>query len=648
MLRLPRVAAGAQDSAEGARHLDFADRVAAAMVATRWLGATAIHSQSPEMPSLVAALGALCEQHLQLRVLVNFFDQTEVDTAGLVQRHTRNSTSRVEGTWVPGMKTLFWYKHLTPERTQHLQVVWVFDCDIAVHPSVLPLAQLASALIATRATVLQPSIQAQVHGTYHTWLRVKRAHMSCLATTAQYVEMQTPLFAGDAWARFHQKVLAVIPEEGLVTSDFGLDVMWCAFLRDEFPHRPTCLVTPSATATHLNSHEIEKHMSKEVALKERSCTKTCETLRSSFSKPPHAYWKNYSHHTGECWSVEGHHGLQASHSHYAIDGDGMIRARYGQRPSSSANGASESAATLWETDRVSVRFVPRGLGAATIDARDKHGIVFFTQGLFSLFRTMPGLRIELQVRNGGPVKDRKGLMLDVSLDDRIATHWVDGPRSLFWKTVITPALLQSSNSEFLWLFDATIAVHPPLNPLPQLVQMLRSTEAAVVYSRVQRSAAIGEEPNVMLNTSCLASTSRYAPFGPSSVFRADAWKHFWTSTLQRTPDEWLARIEPGFPRVFCGVAYHQHFGKKPACVEAQLMSSQIADEPVPARRRGRAEAPAVPTGCPKDSCETPLRKMHPNAFDAIAHDDGTCWFAAPRGLMSRGGRPGPVKRGGRG
>ena len=94
--------------------------------------------------------------------------------------------------------------------------------------------------------------------------------MSCLATTAQWVEMQTPLFAGDAWAAFHQRVLSIIPDEGLVTSDFGLDIIWCAFLRDLFPSRPACLVTPSFAATHLNSHAIEQYMTKDVATKERS------------------------------------------------------------------------------------------------------------------------------------------------------------------------------------------------------------------------------------------------------------------------------------------------------------------------------------------------------------------------------------------
>ena len=187
----------------------------------RWLGATATHSMEQNSPKLIASLAELCEHHLQLNVIVNFFDNQRVDATRIIQMHSRNKTSRLEGTWLTGMKTLFWREFLTPERTQHLQVVWVFDCDIAVHPSVFPLGQLAGALLSTRATLLQPSIQALVHGTYHPWLRVKKAHMSCLATTAQWVEMQTPLFSGDAWATFHRKVLSIIPDEGLVTSDFG-------------------------------------------------------------------------------------------------------------------------------------------------------------------------------------------------------------------------------------------------------------------------------------------------------------------------------------------------------------------------------------------------------------------------------------------
>ena len=48
-------------------------------------------------------------------------------------------------------------------------------------------------------------------------------------------------------------------------------------------------------------------MSKDVAIKERSCTTTCHTLQHNYKR----YWKNFPHHTGECFSVSGHRGLVA-------------------------------------------------------------------------------------------------------------------------------------------------------------------------------------------------------------------------------------------------------------------------------------------------------------------------------------------------
>lgn len=168
---------------------------------------------------------------------------------------------------------------LTPERTRGLRAVWVFDCDIAVHPSVFPLGQVVGLMRATRATVLQPAIRAQVHGTYHTWLRVRQTHPSCVATTAGWVEMQTPIFSGDAWARLHEGVFALVPDAAMSESDFGLDLVWCAFLRDAFPSRPACLVTPAEAATHLNSHAIERYMTTTVKSRARSCAATCIVSR---------------------------------------------------------------------------------------------------------------------------------------------------------------------------------------------------------------------------------------------------------------------------------------------------------------------------------------------------------------------------------
>ena len=605
--------------------------LAAALASTtpvRWLGATAIHSEDRSTPMLISSLEALCEHHIQLHVLVNFFDAKKLDPASIVQMHSQNTTARVEGTWVPGMKTLFWYKFLTPERTQHLDLVWVFDCDIAVHPSVFPLGQLAGVLRWTRATILQPSIQALVHGTYHPWLRVKKAHMSCLATTAQWCEMQTPLFAGDAWARFHRKVLSIIPEEGLVTSDFGLDIIWCAFLKDEFPTRPACLVTPMTSATHLNSHAIETYMSKEVISKERSCTTTCKTLFNHFK----SFWKNFSHHTGECYSVSGHRGLLPTRSHYAVDGDGMIRARHGHGGLTQGRAAETPAE---ETDAAltqMVRSLPRGFGITSMDSKDRR-IGPLAAALSRLCNAMPGLKIILNIQEPetGKMPQRTNRKLDVSLDARITTSWLNGPRSLIWKQLLTPELI-ADPVEFVWLFDPSLGVHPSVNPLPQLIHVLKSTEAAIVFARLDghsllKSAhAAGSQAE---GPSCTASTVRSAPLGPMTVFKAEAWRQIHGNVLSRIDDSQLAQLEPGFEMLFCGI-----FGRRynqlgrPVCVESHLIATRIdagGARSIPSQLR-------TDHRCDPSTCANPLRRMYSLAFNVTAHEDGRCWVAGPKGL----------------
>jgi hypothetical protein len=94
-------------------------------------------------------------------------------------------------------------------------------------------------------------------------------------------------------------VLSQIADKDLAESDYGIDISWCAAVREAFPGRPACLVTPGETATHLNTHTIEKFMVKEIARKERSCAGTCRTLFRLFPR----YWKNYSHHNGNCYGL---------------------------------------------------------------------------------------------------------------------------------------------------------------------------------------------------------------------------------------------------------------------------------------------------------------------------------------------------------
>ena len=267
-----------------------------------WIGGTSVGLRDPIMPQLVQSAAAMCNTYPQLHFIVNYYDSrlpASFDANAMVRHHAGSANSaRLEGTRVAGMKTVFWKRVLTPAKIRSLnaELVWLVDSDIAIHPSAFPLGPIAGVMANLRATLLQPSIRAMVHGTYHTFLRVRNAHMSCVATTAQFVELQCPVFAAEAWVSLHERVLSVIADKHLAESDYGIDISWCAAVRDAFPDRPACLVTPGEAATHLNTHSIEKFMDTAIASKVRSCSGTCATLNKRFPQ----YWKNYSHHTGLC------------------------------------------------------------------------------------------------------------------------------------------------------------------------------------------------------------------------------------------------------------------------------------------------------------------------------------------------------------
>lgn len=457
-------------------------------MASRWLGVTATSGADKRFtPSLVGACEAMVRAYPQLSIDVNFFDANPpiVDAAALVQKYTNNHP-RVHGYALPGMKTLFWKRHLTPSRTRHLEIVWLFDSDIAVHPSAFPLGQLASILQSTRATVLQPSVRALVHGTHHTFLRVRAAHMSCLATTAMWVEMQTPLFTGDAWAAYHENVLSVVSDDDLAVSDYGIDISWCAALRDAFPTRPACLVTPAEAATHLNTHAIEKFMAKPVVQKVRSCAGTCTTLLKHFKR----YWKNFTHHTTACWGVQlgslQQTGLVEG-GRFSIDAQGYARARRDAetraevvaRAAAAAVAASENASAAGDenvalgesggggesgdgdgggTQRVSTNI---WVGATSVASHSGSYVAHMVSSLHMLLKRHQNGRIVLNMHDGpGGNRPRPGGPVDMSNDARITTTWVRGPRLLFWKRILDPRSTLLEGVSIVWLFDPGTALHP--------------------------------------------------------------------------------------------------------------------------------------------------------------------------------------------
>lgn len=316
-----------------------------------WLGATAVHSS--DLRRLTPALFALQHAYPRLALAINLFDDGPSDV--LLQAL---DMSRVRVSRHKGMKSLFWKLELSPGRLAarwqegagdvqggggdparmisprpgsrpaplQLDLIWLFDCDLAVHPSAFPLSQLHAALIGANASALQPAVQGwHLAGSRHPHLHPRTTHISCVVTSAKFLELMTPIFRFDAWAAFHREVLSAVPDQALAASAHGIDLVWCAFLARAFPDRPACLVTPGILATHLNSKSIERFH--QTALAVRSCNDTCVFLQSRW---PHLYG-NFSRHgasnTGECWAVADG-GLERRGGFVGVDSSGTVRARF--------------------------------------------------------------------------------------------------------------------------------------------------------------------------------------------------------------------------------------------------------------------------------------------------------------------------------
>ena len=313
-----------------------------------WLAATSVHSRDASMAQIVGNAAAMCTHYPHLAFIVNFFDHHPLDARALARARSGGHPA-VEGVQNAGMKTFFWKRTLTPAllRARAVTLLWLVDSDISTHPSAFPLGNLAAVLEATSATLIQPSIRAHVHGTHHNFLRTRLAHMSCVATTARFVELQSPLFAADAWAAFHERVLSSVSDEDLADSDYGIDITWCAAVRDAFPRRPACLVVPGLPATHLNTHTIERFMDTSTVGKERSCAPTCKTLMRRFGR----YFKNFTHDTGTCYGLSHGtpRGVTTETGRFSIGDYGEARARAAspaarlQSPPSGATAAGGSA-----------------------------------------------------------------------------------------------------------------------------------------------------------------------------------------------------------------------------------------------------------------------------------------------------------------
>ena len=86
-----------------------------------------------------------------------------------------------------------------------------------------------------------------------------------------------------------------------------------------------------------------------------------------------------------------------------------------------------------------------------------------------------------------PGTPRKGSQPDASLFSRIITTWVRGPKERVWAQLLRPSTEALRHASYVWIFDPSLAVHPVHNPLAQMVETLRATDASIVYAMVRRA-----------------------------------------------------------------------------------------------------------------------------------------------------------------
>lgn len=482
---------------------------------TRWLGVTAAAGRDHlHTPRLIGACAHLVSAYPMLSITINFFDAQPIkDPHRLLRGHLGSGGSRIEVVTIPGMKTLFWKRHLTAALTRHLEVVWLFDSDIAVHPAVFPLGSLAAVLQTTRATLLQPSIDG---GTINNWLKSRQAHSSCVATTVPWVELQTPLWSGDAWAAYHDLLLSQLSDVDLAASDYGVDISWCAVARAVFPSRPACLMTPALVATHLNTHSIEASMNRSAVRQVRTCAGTCHSIQDRFQR----FWRNFSHHTHACFGFDGRPSPEGptqplallQQGQFALAPGGVARAR--QTLSNPDDGTSEAARDATYSL----------LGATSLHSRHAVRTRTLVRSLQALLGAMPTLKIVVNFNDGpGDGQPRAGAERDASDNARITTSWVPGSRVSFWHTVLAPKASLMKGVQYLWLFASTIALHPSVNPLPSFLGQMDAATASVSFAVTLPSTT--EQPEAS-EPQCIARSSRRANMSTFVLLTRGAWQDF--------------------------------------------------------------------------------------------------------------------------
>ena len=116
----------------------------------RWLGATSLPLSFPKLDLLHTTLVAMMAHHPKLRVAINHHDRGKPPPLG--SRWHESKDVRISTTYIPGPRAVFWRRVITPlVSSGEVDLVWLFDGRLALHPSLFPFAQQQEALQTTHA-----------------------------------------------------------------------------------------------------------------------------------------------------------------------------------------------------------------------------------------------------------------------------------------------------------------------------------------------------------------------------------------------------------------------------------------------------------------------------------------------------------------
>ena len=255
------------------------------------LVATCLSQHDPYKPHLLRGLQELLSTFPWTRAMLNFFGATSDAT----ERWNIASTAmaahrRIASTFVPGFKTLFWRRALTPALLAGFSHLFLFDSDMVVRPSEFDLVGLLRIQEVMNASIIAPSPYGDNPGTYH--LGMARCPESlacscspdprarCAACREPSVEVKVPLFTRDAWLAVYEHLLSRLPLPTLI-ADKMIDLVWCFLLEHRLhggcapasdPGKPdpacvaklgrACAVSFATPIRHLNHHTIDRDYKK--------------------------------------------------------------------------------------------------------------------------------------------------------------------------------------------------------------------------------------------------------------------------------------------------------------------------------------------------------------------------------------------------